>query len=182
MTIKSSTGDDVVTETMADRLRSVQLEPWKKMEFVEEDAADTWDIYSQTLLMRTEDGQIPDLEGKGKGKELAADEAVGVQVGNAGADTLNELVPGLGTDWGEDELLRAVSGIGKGDKKPGEEAVTEPEKKLKTQKKIEPVVKPEATSPTRTRTARARRPAPAAATRRGGKSAAPSSAMDVDGA
>ncbi|RKU47579.1 hypothetical protein DL546_007460 [Coniochaeta pulveracea] len=181
MTIKSSTGDEVVTETMADRLRSVQLEPWKKMEFVEEDAADTWDIYSQTLLMKTEDNQIPDVEGKGKGKELAADEAVGVQVGNAGADALNELVPGLGTDWGEDELLRAVSGIGKNDKKPGEEAVTEPEKKLQTQKKLGPVVKPETTSPTRTRTARARKPGPAA-TRRGGKAAGPSNAMDVDGA
>lgn len=182
MTIKSSTGDDVVTETMADRLRGVQLEPWKKMEYIEEYDLETWDMYKKSLLMYTEPDFAP--EDKGKGKEPAADEAdepLTINVGNAGADDLNEQVFGLGMDWGEDELLRAVSGIKRDDKKPGEEAVTEPSgavKKAIAPKKAEAVVKPEVTSPVKTRH-RARRPAPGAA-RRGGRAAGPSTAMDVD--
>lgn len=182
MTIKSATGDDVVTETMADRLRGVQLEPWKKMEYIEENDLETWDKYKESLLMSTEAELAP--EDKGKGKEPATHDG-GVNVGNAGADDLQDRVPGLGTDWGEDELLRAVSGIERDDKKPGEEAVTEPTgaaKKAIAPKKDEPVVKPEATSPVRTRAPRARRPAPGAA-RRGGRAAGsgPSTALDVDG-
>lgn len=139
MTIKSSTdGDDAATETMADRLRGVQLEPWKRIDFADEERDDSWATFQRSLLLRTEDGAGAEAkeETKYKGKKPAVgtkeeedggeeDLVVAGREGNAGAPDLRERVHGLGTDWGEDELLRAVSGIKADDKKPGEEAVTD---------------------------------------------------------
>lgn len=157
MTIKSSAdGDDAATETMADRLRGVQLEPWKKIDFADEDRDDSWTTYQRSLLLQTEDddgaNKAGEAEDKGKNpakeeEEGAGEEAVAGREGNAGAADLSERVYGLGTDWGEDKLLRAVSGIAADDKKPGEEAVTErvdaTSSKGKAAAKKEPGVKPE---------------------------------------
>lgn len=138
MTIKSTAdggggnGDEAATETMADRLRGVQIEPWKKIDFADEERDDSWVTYQQSLLLQTYD-DVAQPESKGKGKKPAKEgddeeedeEVVVDKEGNAGAPDLSERVPGLGTDWGEDELLRAVSGIKADEKKPGEEAVTD---------------------------------------------------------
>lgn len=182
MTIKSTTadGDEVVTETMSDRLRAVQMESWQRMEYVDEDTEDAWAAYQECLFLRPAAGDeasnaAPPSSAapvyKGKGKETAA-----AAVADAGgAADLNGRVPRLETDWGEDELLRAVSGINAHDKKPGEEAVTE---------SAEPVVKEErrgnlatptggasATDPKKRPGRPSRTPAPAGAPKRGGRSA-----------
>jgi DNA-directed RNA polymerase-3 subunit RPC5 len=134
MTIKSTAdGDEAATETMADRLRGVQLEPWKKIDFADEERDDSWATYQRSLLLQTDDGQEATTAGKGeKGKQVEkkSEEEEGEtpeqgREGDAGAPELSERVHGLGTDWGEDELLRAVSGIAADERKPGEEAVTE---------------------------------------------------------
>lgn len=118
MTIKSASaeGDEIVTETMADRLRAVQMESWRRMEYVDENTEDAWVAYKECLFARP-DGQgnttAPSATDKGKGKEGA---------GNLDTDGLAQP---LETDWIEDQLFRAISGIKAHDKKPGEEAVTE---------------------------------------------------------
>ncbi|KAB5539576.1 Sin-like protein conserved region-domain-containing protein [Coniochaeta sp. 2T2.1] len=132
MTIKSmgDGSDEAVTLSMADRLRHVQLEHWKKVDFAHEESKDAWVTYQQSLLLQTFDGV--EEEGKpvpmtdDKGKEPAVEGQQGQEdVGNAGAPDLSDRVHGLGTEWEEDQLLRAVSGIKATDKKPGEEAVTD---------------------------------------------------------
>lgn len=51
MTIKTAgNGDSVVTETMADRLRAVQSEPWRKLRFVDENELEAWDAFTQTFV------------------------------------------------------------------------------------------------------------------------------------
>ncbi|OIW28686.1 DNA-directed RNA polymerase III complex subunit Rpc37, partial [Coniochaeta ligniaria NRRL 30616] len=130
MTIKSmADGNEAAEETMADRLRGVQVEPWKKMDFADEESPDSWITYQENLLLHTDEGgDEKGADTKGKGPDVKAGEETEAEdgkEGNAGAPDLDERVYGLGTDWGEDELLRAVSGIKADDKKPGEEAVTD---------------------------------------------------------
>lgn len=191
MTIKSTAdGEEVVQETIADRLRAVQLESWKKMEYADEDTEDAWFTYQESLLLQTDD-KPDDVVADPKGKQPAVDEEA-VVAGTAGASDLDERVPGLGTDWGEDELLRAVSGIKATDKKPGEEAVSEradPSGKTngKAALKDEPVVKAEKVGepePAKRAGRPRKNPASAAAVRRGrsmttGRGEG-SAAMDVD--
>ena len=124
MTLKAAMDDEGVTaETMADRLRAVQTEPWRKLEWVHDEAEAAWEAYNECLLLRS--GNPPasggDDGGDAKGKGLPADGLAD----DSGAADLADKVPRLRTNWGEDELLRAVSGIKRHDKKPGEEAVTQ---------------------------------------------------------
>jgi len=191
MTIKSASadGDEVITETMADRLRAVQIEPWRRMEYVDEDTEDAWAAYQECLFLRA-DGDAaaagaPSSAVPGKGKEPAAadpiaDSAVG----------MDQRVAQLETNWGEDELLRAVSGIKAHDKKPGEEAVTEAAESVSADRARARVAPPPAEKPAEPKK-RPGRPPKAAATgsapRRGGRStrSAPrgggaSNAMEVD--
>lgn len=114
MTIKSAgaEGEQVVTETMADRLRLVQSENWQRMTFVDEQDQSAWDAYYGTLVVRPE-GQEP-VEGDGGNLDL------------------EEKVPQLGTQWADDDLLRAVSGIEK------VEIKDEPEEPTKVVEKKKP--------------------------------------------
>jgi DNA-directed RNA polymerase-3 subunit RPC5 len=191
MTIKSSAdSDEIVTETMADRLRGVQLEHWKKMDYADEDTEDAWLTYQQSLLLHTFDGvEKAGADAKGKQPEVQGEDAAGGGgEGTAGVSDLDERVPGLGTDWGEDELLRAVSGIKAHDRKPGEEAVTDRvavdvKGKGKAVVKKTPAVKaePEAEGPRgvgRPRKAAAAAAAPAAASRKSGRTRG--TPMEVD--
>lgn len=127
MTIKSAMDADggVATETMADRLRNVQTEPWRRMEWVHDEAELAWEAYNECLLLRSGvgggaaaaqeggDGEggagagAGAEDGKGKGKEVDAAAAVD----ESGAADLVEKVSWLKTDWGEQELLQAVSGM-----------------------------------------------------------------------
>ncbi|KAK3390731.1 DNA-directed RNA polymerase-like protein [Podospora didyma] len=138
MTLKAAMDDDgVATETMADRLRSVQTEPWRQMEWVHDEAEAAWEAYNECLLLRsgkpstttnpTPAAKDDSEKDKSKGKEIEIiDNPAETNNDDSGAPDLAEKVPLLKTDWNEDQLLRAVSGIGPKDKKPGEEAVSAP--------------------------------------------------------
>ncbi len=120
MTIKSAMDADggVATETMADRLRNVQTETWQRLEWVHDEAELAWEAYNECLLLRSGGGAAAAAapaegeEGDGKGKEPAAAAAAAPVAGDeSGAADLVEKVTRLRTDWGEQELLQAVSGV-----------------------------------------------------------------------
>lgn len=51
MSIKSGTGSgEIVTDTMTDRLRAIQMEPWQKLRYVGEETDAAWDLYTEALL------------------------------------------------------------------------------------------------------------------------------------
>ncbi|KAL7911664.1 Sin-like protein conserved region domain-containing protein [Trichoderma velutinum] len=150
MTIKTTAegADGVSTETMADRLRSVQTEPWRKMRYTDENEETAWEVYNDSLFLRPR----PDPAG---------------EQGTAAADAdkeLEELVPTLGNKWDDNQFLESISGI----KKP------DPVPELLVEKKLEPiaaVAAPPAEEPRQPpRTTRPRAGAAAAlAARRGGR-------------
>lgn len=203
MTIKTAmdgTGG-VAAETISDRLRAVQKEPWKRMQYFYDESEAAWGAYNECLLLRTSGEHVtattkPDE--KGKGKEVAGGEKKVEDGDDSGSPELVDRVPHLKTEWVEDDLLRAMSGIGKDDKKPGEEAVALSEWQAKFAAKLEaakkdkgkaPATVPAAaagaqeapTSPVRRRGRPAR--GGAAASTRGGRTAAGGSAgnaMQID--
>lgn len=110
MTIKTPTeGETVSTETIADRLRFVQSEPWRKMRYTDENEEAAWDVYNDSLFLRTEE---EDPEAQDKKAAVAKEQK-----------TLEQTVPEFNSKWSDDQLLEAVSGI----KKPEPKAPTEPE-------------------------------------------------------
>lgn len=153
MTIKTAadgTADGVSTETMADRLRSVQTEPWRKMRYTDENEETAWEVYNDSLFLRPK----PD-------PTAAAGESVPAPEDH----DLEELVPTLGNKWNDTEFLESISGI----KKPEPAPVQPVEKKPESRAVTAPV---EEAPPPRT-TARPRAGAAAAlASRRGGRSRA----------
>ncbi|PTB66711.1 hypothetical protein BBK36DRAFT_1118304 [Trichoderma citrinoviride] len=153
MTIKTTSdgADGVSTETMADRLRAVQTEPWRKMRYTDENEETAWDVYNESLFLRPR-----------------ADPTTGEQQAQAEADQdLEELVPTLGNKWDDTQFLESISGI----KKP--EPVPEPPAE---QKKPEPVSAAATPAEEPRQPPRATRPragaAAAMAARRGGRSKA----------
>lgn len=131
MTIKSAMDGDggVATETMADRLRNVQTETWRRMEWVHDEAELAWEAYNECLLLRpsaaagaVSEGEKEGEQDKGKGKEKEnEEEPVPVE---GGAADLVDRVPQLKTDWGEQQLLQAVSGVGLGGTEEGAQVDT----------------------------------------------------------
>jgi DNA-directed RNA polymerase-3 subunit RPC5 len=102
MTIKTTTdGDTVTTETMADRLRAVQSEPWRKMRYTDENEEAAWDVYNDSLFLRSKDAE---------GAQPQAPAGEGGEVPDQGQD-LAELVPQFTAKWDDKKLLEAVSGI-----------------------------------------------------------------------
>ncbi|KYK59137.1 DNA-directed RNA polymerase III subunit rpc5 [Drechmeria coniospora] len=95
MTIKTTTdGDTITTETMADRLRYVQTEPWRKLRYTDENDEASWEVYNDTLFLKPK----PDADG--------AD----VPVADAKGD-LEEAVSTFASKWGSKQMLEAVSDI-----------------------------------------------------------------------
>lgn len=127
MTIKTTTdGDAVTTETMADRLRFVQTEPWRKMRYTDENDEAAWDIYNDSLFLQPQ-------------PEEPAGAATAAASGTEIAAGLEGRVPQFGTRWGDTEYLEAVSGMKKSEPplevkeensagKPKKTAVEEPKK------------------------------------------------------
>ncbi|KAK3378955.1 hypothetical protein B0T24DRAFT_716632 [Lasiosphaeria ovina] len=208
MTVKAAMDEDgASTETIADRLRAVQTEPWRRMEWVHDEDVSAWQAYNECLLLRTSgapgpapeasetDDELDDEKSaagardKGKGKEVATGSSSG-NADDSGVPNLASRVAHLETDWGEEELLRAVSGITATDKKPGEEALSQPGParptvpKPKGKAKETTVKAEEKTEETRRRPGR---PAAAVGASRGGRTraarrggaAGPSSAMEL---
>ncbi|KAH7035696.1 Sin-like protein conserved region-domain-containing protein [Microdochium trichocladiopsis] len=52
MTIKSASGNEVTTETMTDRLRFAQQEPWSKLKYEDDSSNRAWDMFSQNLVYK----------------------------------------------------------------------------------------------------------------------------------
>ncbi|KAK3687808.1 Sin-like protein conserved region-domain-containing protein [Podospora appendiculata] len=193
MTLKAAMDDEggLTAETMADRLRAVQAEAWQKMEYVHDEDEAAWEAYNECLLLRA--APEPSHSNK-KGKEPATAAAAADGTDDSSAPDLVTRVAHLQTDWGEDELLRAVAGIKRDDKKPGEEAILTPHSEpafAKAAAKPKPKAKAkEITFKEEVAEADAapnRRPgrATAAAARRGGSrmrggGGGPSDAMDID--
>ncbi|EAQ87507.1 predicted protein [Chaetomium globosum CBS 148.51] len=103
---------------MADRLRNVQTEAWRRMEWVHDEAELAWEAYNECLLLRSGGagggGVKEGVDEEGKGKGVAGVEAGGGVVDESGAADLVEKVSWLKTDWGEQELLRGAGRAGKG--------------------------------------------------------------------
>ncbi|KAE9583707.1 hypothetical protein CGMCC3_g70 [Colletotrichum fructicola] len=112
MTIKTTPdGAAAKNETMADRLRSVQIEPWRKLKYTDENDEAAWEIYQESLILRAPgDNKLPPAEEDEEKKKAA------IEAGEAETKPtvdLAESMARLETTWGDDELLEAVSGIKK---------------------------------------------------------------------
>lgn len=117
MTIKTTAdGDVVATETIADRLRSVQSEPWRTLRYTDENDDAAWDIYNESLFLRpeAEEGNV-------------AEGGESVQAG------LDGRVPSFSTTWGDKELLEAVSDIKKPEPEPSAPETEEVQESSKQQ-------------------------------------------------
>ncbi|OLN97991.1 DNA-directed RNA polymerase III subunit rpc5 [Colletotrichum chlorophyti] len=116
MTIKTTAdGTAAKSETMTDRLRHVQIEPWRKLKYTDENDELAWDVYQESLIMRAPGepikppAPVADDDDEDEEKKKAAIEAAATK-----PDTdLADQVVRLETKWGDDELLEAVSGIKK---------------------------------------------------------------------
>lgn len=98
MTIKNANDPDaVVTETMADRLRAVQAEPWRRMRFVDENDGEAWETFMNTFVPMREV------------KEPAEGEEGDVKSLDADLDT----VQWLETKWSVNDIEKRISGRNK---------------------------------------------------------------------
>ncbi|KAI1381954.1 hypothetical protein F4677DRAFT_400378 [Hypoxylon crocopeplum] len=100
MTIKSAGSNDgeLTVDTMVDRLRKVQIEPWTKLKYEDDDSNKSWNMFTNNFIYDGVKDTRPvnpakDVKGKGKGK--------------AEEDTLEKHK----AQWAEDEFLKAVSGL-----------------------------------------------------------------------
>ncbi|KAL8391918.1 hypothetical protein RB595_002211 [Gaeumannomyces hyphopodioides] len=109
--------------TMADRLKAVQTEQWRRLAYVDESADDAWAVYEESLVHRGLDGgghhhssattaAAPAAEeDEGKGKEKAKAPADDDDDADADEGRLVDRVARLGTGWDETKLLHVVSGL-----------------------------------------------------------------------
>ncbi|KAI6782804.1 DNA-directed RNA polymerase III subunit-like protein [Emericellopsis cladophorae] len=174
MTIKTTTdGEVATTETMADRLRAVQSEPWRKLRYTDENEEAAWDVYNESLFLQNPasgespaDGQEAEAVDKGKKKESASeeDEVEAKKAAVPEEPKLAEHVPHFSTKWGDKELLEAISGIKKQEPDEPVEFVKSEAKKPVVPKAPEPAAEPARPKATRTRGGAA-----VAGARRGGR-------------
>ncbi|KAJ4270177.1 hypothetical protein NW762_001853 [Fusarium torreyae] len=130
MTVKTTgDGDTVTTETMADRLRSVQTEHWRTMHYTDENEEAAWEVYNESLFLRPEE--------QGEGEEADKVDAAAEE-----ERALEESVPKFARRWGDDDLLEAVSGIKRPELAPAPEPVVKEEPKAAA-----PASKPEQPAP-----------------------------------
>lgn len=114
MTVKQNTdgSEEIVQETMADRLKKVQLEAWKKMRYVHEEASDSWAVAEEALFLHQPEAPAADQDAsKGKAPEAESD-----PLSQPGLPDLVDKVAQLRTAWDEDSMLETTSGIGRSSK------------------------------------------------------------------
>lgn len=178
MTIKTtSDGDAVTTETMADRLRSVQSENWRRMQFTDENTESAWDVYNESLFLGPpESAEQEGANGDaGKGKAKAQEEEKKVEEEE---EDLEAVVPRFKIRWGDKELLEAVSDIKKPEPKPVEdpkEAASKAGDKSKDKGKGKEPERPAVEEPPKHKPATRTRGGSTVGSRRGGRPRAPSS-------
>lgn len=96
MTIKQTGAggdEEIVQETIADRLKKVQTEGWRRMRYMHDEAADSWAAAEEALHLQ--DHSV----------------AAGKQPEGAVAEDLVDKVAALRTGWDEDGMLETTSGI-----------------------------------------------------------------------
>ncbi|KAI1824014.1 Sin-like protein conserved region-domain-containing protein [Xylaria intraflava] len=110
MSIKSadSGGGELTTETMADRLRTVQTEPWSRLQYEDDESAKSWHVFNNNLVYRRAKTAPSNLdnrdEGKGKGK------AIGVlQISSSSSSSSDS--EQLDSKWDVDDYLKAISAM-----------------------------------------------------------------------
>lgn len=97
MTIKQTTSggdEEIIQETMADRLKKVQMEGWRRMRYMHDEAADSWAVAEEAL-------------------HLQDDSVAGGKQAEGDATDLAEKVASLRTGWDEEGMLETTSGISK---------------------------------------------------------------------
>ncbi|KAK7734247.1 hypothetical protein SLS53_007895 [Cytospora paraplurivora] len=108
MTVKQTAdgSEEIVQETMADRLKRVQLESWKRMRYVHDEASDSWAVAEDVLFLHrpAEGAAAAATASSGKEPEV---------LDEPGMPELVEKVARLRTGWGEDGMLETTSGISK---------------------------------------------------------------------
>lgn len=112
MTVKQNTdgSEEIVQETMADRLKKVQLEAWKKMRYVHEEASDSWAVAEEALYLHQPEPAAAE-QGAGGGAKGKAPEAEADPLSQPGLPDLVDKVAQLRTGWDEDSMLETTSGI-----------------------------------------------------------------------
>lgn len=85
---------------MADRLRSVQTEPWRKMRYTDENEETAWEVYNDSLFLRP------------KADAATGEPAAAAAIAETDRD-LEELVPTLGNKWNDTQFLESISGFKK---------------------------------------------------------------------
>ncbi|KUI53832.1 DNA-directed RNA polymerase III subunit rpc5 [Cytospora mali] len=111
MTVKQTAdgSEEIVQETMADRLKKVQLEPWKRMRYVHEEASDSWAVAEDALFLHRAEAAAAAAaaeQGASSGKEPEV-------LDQPNMPELVEKVAQLRTAWNEDGMLETTSGISK---------------------------------------------------------------------
>lgn len=109
MTIKQTKdgGDELIQETMADRLKRVQTENWRRMRYVHEEAMDSWAVSEEALYLRG-----PTASSVPAGKQVEGAEGADADANKQhGLAELAEQVAALRTGMDEDDMLEKTSGI-----------------------------------------------------------------------
>ncbi|XDG07204.1 hypothetical protein ABKA04_006819 [Annulohypoxylon sp. FPYF3050] len=118
MTIKSAGQGDGggAVDTMVERLRKVQIEPWTKLKYEHEESDKAWNTFASSLVYASApppnlDPEAPksqsETEGTGKGKEKATAKNSEHEEEEEEERKKQE----YRTKWAEDDFLKAVSGM-----------------------------------------------------------------------
>lgn len=117
MSIKSADSGDgeLTTETMADRLRTVQTEAWSRLQYEDDESAKAWNMFNNTLVYRSakkaaagdQDKDADEGQGKGKGKEREVDV---IQIDSSSSSDSEQ----LRAQWETDDFLKAISAMKNG--------------------------------------------------------------------
>ncbi|KAI2635335.1 hypothetical protein GGS21DRAFT_515329 [Xylaria nigripes] len=122
MSIKSADtgGGELTTETMADRLRTVQTEPWARLQYEDDESAKSWNVFNNNLVYRSskhtaDEDNKDEGKGKGKGKEI-------IQISSSSSSSDSEQ---LQSQWDMDDFLKAISAMKTGPEGSQKQADTE---------------------------------------------------------
>ncbi|KAF2968983.1 hypothetical protein GQX73_g4586 [Xylaria multiplex] len=114
MSIKSadSGGGELTTETMADRLRTVQTEAWSRLQYEDDESAKSWTVFNNNLVYRNAKKAAADQakeeeKSKGKGKEKEIDI---IQIDSSSSSDSEQLQ----TQWEAGDFLKAISAMKNG--------------------------------------------------------------------
>lgn len=118
MSIKTTgDGDTITTETIADRLRFVQSEPWRKMRYTDENEEAAWEVYNESLFLSAPDGAATGTmaQNRSEEKKPATDGDDSTAAAPPQHRSIEGAVATFGSKWESTQLLEAVSGIKKPD-------------------------------------------------------------------